>query len=1396
MTENTGTDQASLFDSRDDSEGALIFDPQDWAPALPPAGNLQRFGARWRLVQAGLFNVWRYSELMLDAPSGRLLLRGANGTGKTTALEALWPYLMDLERRRLGAGAARNTTLASLMREGTESKQRVGYAWLTFAAPDHTPAVGAGTVATYGVRLTFSQSASEPTKPTPFYIPAKPLHDFPLQQRHRETFTPREFVELIESREGRVFESEDAYRSHMGAHLWRTGGNQLQTLAARIRQVRNPNLLSDLSPKTAADALRESLPVVDEGVVAATADALGASEATREAFERDRRAAEHLERFADVWCGHVRATLGQVAEAAQEEDRHMKRATNEEGEAETAHSRALQEQQVTDRLLLENQNELLSAAARLSALRNSEEYRENQGALSELRQASEFAKKGRKQTEAALRSSTASVRQLGDELLHDCEDLKADLREEWEPVQSLLTSADSPDEAFALFSSRRTPATFDGDVYDGGPQLRLRADRASFMKAADELLAAADEHKTQAEKAGLLVGAHTEVAHKEVISERMRGEAEDAARQLDSAIAKNDAAQERARREAERLYSALTQFVAENADIAAAEGSSESIGVEELQELAEQEPGHLLETAEQWQGWVQRRGNELAAGAAQRASDAELRSSALRAEAQEILAEAVRLESGMLLPLPRPDWTDSSNDEIALGTALEWHDEVSSDEKARVELALAASGALAAALDDDGADSGSWRIHVGESPVHELTLGSILRVSESHPQATRIKQVLERIELADTVRNVEPRVGHGLSIGRDGSFRAGFLYGEPARMKEDVPVSSHIGARQRLEAARRHAKELRRQSRGLDQQAIELASSVTEWRRRARAWRSAVQQYPALGELHRAEVARVLAADFMFDAKHLADEADKAAEAAASTAATARQDWSRHALDMGLSPDLDLLVKILETAERAVKVLRDTSANLKGRFTRRLQRLMDSAARWALAEEIFTSALGDHKQAVDDELVAQEALNAAEETLGAAVREIEAKVREEKERQEELKTRQTDLVKRKSAADTAVGATIAKLTAARQALDTASVAAVQAENRLRALVRQRGVADALFPGVEVPGTGPLAEAVILSVGDAPKHSRRVLLDAYEKVKAALAGVWSLDLDEELDGLETYIVVNGDSVYSPNGAAAAARSTARRAEEALALAEQSALEEFVIGRLPSAVGEAWTRLNDWRDEVNRKMRSASASSGVGVQMRMQVAASLGPDERLVYELACKKSAAVRTQVESTALKDALRRLIDDADHGALRDRVASAVDVRQWVDMNYVITRPGTDKSAVWTSRTGLSGGERRLVVLAPMLASIAAHYDRLGPDVPRLAALDEVPAEVDEQGREGLARYIAELDLDLICTSYLWDGAPGAWDGLDAWDLEPAGDLVIGFPMHLRGQAPLPGDEP
>jgi hypothetical protein len=307
-------------------------------------------------------------------------------------------------------------------------------------------------------------------------------------------------------------------------------------------------------------------------------------------------------------------------------------------------------------------------------------------------------------------------------------------------------------------------------------------------------------------------------------------------------------------------------------------------------------------------------------------------------------------------------------------------------------------------------------------------------------------------------------------------------------------------------------------------------------------------------------------------------------------------------------------------------------------------------------------------------------------------------------------------------------------------------------------------------------------------------TKKTVRERADASRAALAGTWSLDPGEDHGELLTYVLTHRDATYTPTQAAAHAGTLRRRAEQALAATEERALREFVLGRLPGAIGTAWTRLHDWVSEVNRKMRSASASSGVGVQVRIprRDGEAVSPAAKTVLELACEVSDAERPPDQERRLGEALQALLAAATGDRMEERVTDAVDIREWVDLEYEITRPG-GKTQRWNSKTGLSGGERRLVVLAPMLAAIAAAYDRFGEKALRIVALDEVPAEVDERGREGLARYIAELDLDLVCTSYLWDGCPGAWDGIDAHDMEAGPDgTVVAFPMLVRGVALIP----
>lgn len=702
-------------------------------------------------------------------------------------------------------------------------------------------------------------------------------------------------------------------------------------------------------------------------------------------------------------------------------------------------------------------------------------------------------------------------------------------------------------------------------------------------------------------------------------------------------------------------------------------------------------------------------------------------------------------------------------------------------------------GATAAA-----ASTEAWIVEARGEPVSGH-LGEVLAVDETHPLSSQALTVLERIAL----RPGAPADHSGaaaLVIGRDGSYRAGVVVGRPLQTLESgtaVPAASLVGARQRREAALAEARRLDRLADEAEAEASSSRRAASSLREAAAESRRVARSFPDRGELRRAESARANAAVHASDLADAAQAARHAEQKAKSEHQSAHLQWAKHASDFGLPADLHELQERQAAAQNAAAVLHRAASRLSATLIPRLQQapggLDDEEELAGALSTLASSASEAHAQAERTGVTLNSLRKRSGESSDKALADharLSAELREVKQAAGPADTAHINAVK-------AHTEQVTRLEEAERALAGARPAQAATVAHLRRLLSVPAVAEAL----DLPNPLPSDENLTVVAADVLKgrrtHNRKFVGERYDQARADLAGVWTVaraDAGEGLEELDVYILTHAEAEYSPASAAAHGQKLKQRAEESLAAAEQMALNEFVIGRLPSAIGQAWVRLEDWKRQVNRKMRSAEASSGVGVQVEINLSPDLPEAVWTAFELCCKVSDADRTDGQRAAVGRALQSLINAAQGESMLDRLTEAVDIRNWVDVHYQVTRPG-GKPTRWGPRTGLSGGERRLVVLAPMLAAVAAAYDRFGAEGLRLVPLDEVPAEVDERGRQGLARYIAELDLDLVCTSYLWDGAPGAWDGVDAYDLEAAPDgTVVGFPMLVRGATDLPGD--
>lgn len=916
-----------------DGQGTLLLDTDPTAPA----GNPERFLSRWRLTGAGLCNVWRYGDLALDTPSGRLLMRGANGTGKTTALEALCPYLLDLNASRLAAGKSRPTTLASLMREGADGKRRTGYAWLTFAAPqgDGHPHAEQS----WGVRLQYGPSSSPQVKVVPFTVPDRPLTDLDLHGPGREALRLEEFTAAVEQAGGTVFPSPEEYVTHLSLQLWRGTADDVDRLTGRLRAVRNPSLLGDVSPSAAAEALRASLPTVDPAVVQATADALAASDETRDAFDRDRAASDVLADFAAVWTGHATDVLTRQHQVAFTAQQDLTAARTELGRLSVQHQAAATALEQVEEQIGLTRTEVKRAQGQVQALKESDAYR---GAL-QLSQLEDTltAQKGTAdaQVENWLERTTAANR-TGAHLRNTLEGLSEEVEDVTGQAGQVDPAALPETPLLAWRDIPRAVLRVGEHVADPGPGLSLSADTPVVSATATAWQELGRQHRARAEQAGLLLGEHQRAVAGAEKAADSAGEAAERARQRHEELSQRlHQRTVTAQQTVGVAVDAVTAWTVQHPDLVTAEPLTHDEGLsgegitseglafwndEQASTLRECEPSQALSLLEQFAGQVIDSAGQRA-GAARSAADlADQAARDLLADAGKRRGEAGELRSGGLLPLPRPHWSGSADDAHALGSALTWNqderDDLDPALQAALEVAMADSGLLSAHLVADGATTGTWQVSAAADVVHP-NLGLYLSVDPAHPLAATAERVLRRVKVAATA----PAFAGELVIGEDGSFTAGPLRGDrlAAAGSERLapPAASFVGERQRRQAAAARAAVLEAEADDLELAAADQAGHGRELRAQATQVLAAARSVPSREPLRRVEALRAGTAEECATAEGTSAQAATAAQAARDAFRDAQQTWAAHARSLGLPPTVEELTEAQSDGRQAAQTL-------------------------------------------------------------------------------------------------------------------------------------------------------------------------------------------------------------------------------------------------------------------------------------------------------------------------------------------------------------------------------------------------------------------------------------------------------------------------------------------
>ncbi len=1375
--------------------------------------------ARFKPTRAGIINLWDYFDEEFAFGDGRLALRGHNGSGKTKALEVLFPFVLDggLDARRLDPFSGENRTMkANLLYRGQDSEH--GYVWMEFARPAEAtspadapePGDQQETKQQETVTLVIGLTAHknwERARPSFFITDLRMGIDFGLLSADSRPLTAKQLTAIL-GRDASFGDRRGAYQDAVDARLFGLGRERYIQLLDLLIALRRPLLAKDLDPVKVSGTLSAGLSPVDEDLVEQAArdfenlaavqkqyDDLAAADAAVRAFltqytaylrAHTRHQADQVAARMNAAAGHVGAIITAVHEAAA--------AGRQEQRAREAGESA--------RISVD------TFGARLSALQDRDAYKDHEKlALRRSQLEADKARLGQDQQNLAkARANVNSLQQEADAVSSHRDELGRALGRH---LQALAESAAG------------AGLLRDGEPADSGPDLAMTA-KARVTARNDDI--AEVRHRLASVQ-------ESEQARK--LAETELGKARQALDDCDQAC--RDAEQELAAARAEvagQLRGWAARWTRDQSS-AILDESGLDVLTGALGRAGEPDAATLTET---FTALTQPRTDALISRREQLTS-AEAN---LAAEQEARIAERHKIAGQQDDAPPSSDLRPADRagrPGAPLWQLVRFAGGLADEDAAGIEGALYGAGMLTAWIHPDPALT-SAAVDMAEADGYLMALPPAARPSgrtladvlvpedqDLVPPAV-VEGVLRSVFVADEMNGGDGAAGarEPAGTGAGGPAvvtpRSQYSYGLQLGARPKA-APEYIGATARASRRRARLAELDRLIADLGRQREDLAAQ----RQRAadlladlgRAQQELPKTAPvteALGQVTSAEGQRTGARARLAGTQETLD--------GATAELDARARRLRHAAaDRGLpagADEVDTVERAVADFARAAEDLvrtRGDLAAIEQDLHQRLDRVSHLTSDNAEAAELLTEnqaayVAGAEKLSVDErasgaeyEQIRDEILD-TEHRLTAARADLKAAGLRQNEAHDKVVGAERDLSHGRSALAAAMGELVTQAAAfepytqadLRPLLEvtesTPWPAAAQWPDPQRV---SDELVDRLMAGDEAPGNGTPGNGTTVEGADPEQVIREVLpgaaasvLDAFTAatragravtegvLKAAVDRMWTAYRDFETslksgeDGYQADLA--GDApfyvdVVTNEGrvpAASFARKIAEDVENQGILLEQrerTVLEDSLLTALAQQIHSRVLAAKDLVDQMDADTRSKPMSSGMAVGIRWVRSDKLTDQQARVSRLLDRDAAGLGAD-GLAELRGLLRAMIHDHRAANPRDTyrevLGSVLDYRSWHTFELRLLQPGRPVERLTRKKhSEMSGGEKSAAIHLPLFAAANALYSSSKPDCPRLIALDEAFAGIDDTFKPELLGLTVKFDLDLFMTGHdLW----------------------------------------
>ncbi|MEU5987535.1 TIGR02680 family protein [Spirillospora sp. NPDC047418] len=1335
---------------------------------------------RWKPLRAGLVDMFYYDAEEFRFHDGRLLLRGNNGTGKSKVLALTLPFLLDgeLSPHRVEPDGDRQKRMEwNLLLGGKHPHpERLGYTWLEFGRlhPDGTPeyrTLGCGLKAVKDrgiVRHWF------------FVTTRRVGADLALVSETGVSLTREKLREAVDGH-GLVYDRASDYRRAVDDALFGLGEHRYEALVNLLIQLRQPQLSKKPDERLLSRALTEALPPLSPALITTVAEAFRGLDEERDAL----RALEEAHKAATDFLGHYvrysRIAAKRKAAGPRLTQSRYEHLNRDFTEAETRFTAAETELAAAARLLAELAGEKTRLEARRKALEASPEMRD--------------AKRIEEIGEEARRRDTYATR-----LERDLSGLSGEVTRKQARADKARSGAAHAETSFASAWDRSVALARlagCGPAHNEAME-RWEADPAGTRREVGALAENRSRALTRLDQLmSAVTAARTRLDAATAEAERLVGELQAAAQRIAAAEARTHAG-------AAELLNAYVTYLAGLVQIQVDDPDAVLAELEEWAQTAEgQNPAATA---------VDDAARAATASLGGREADAGSRLRAERERETSLGEEIERLESGGHDVPPVPYTRSGSRAGLPgapLWKVVDFAGAVPADHRAGLEAALEASGILDAWVTPQGALLGADDTFVltGEA-VEGPSCALVLRpaVDRADPRAAAlsddaVRAVLAGLGLGPGARTwvaVDGRWANGVLGGSWHKDTAGFIgegAREAARRARIAALRADLGeTRARITAIGEELTELaaRRESLAAEHRAVPRDTGLREAHVRLagehrRRRDSATEHGHALAAVNRcraeASEARERAGEFAADVGLPTGEAELAEVRTAVT-------------------DYRLALAELWPAAQALLSARDAAREAAEELALVRERLDEAAEEAAEARGQAESAAEQHRALV--------------ETAGAAVDELFRRLNEVKQSLRERDAAESAARDRERSALGERGEAKGACDRLRGEIQEAATVRDKAVGDFRAFAAT-GLLTVAVPGLSVPDPAQewaanpavqLARAVnteLDAVDDGDNSWDRVQRKVSEEHKLLSDAMsrhgHSVGLTVH-DGIMVVDVVFQGRARDVPGLADALETETEQRARLLSAREREILENHLLNEVAGTLQELIAAAEDEVREMNAELTSRPTSTGMRLRLVWKPAKD-APDglDRVREKL---RQTIDAWSVDDRAavgrfLQEQIAREHADNPASGWTEQLTRALDYRSW--HAFAIQRL---QDGQWRPATGpASGGERVLAASVPLFAAASAHYKSAGnPHAPRLVALDEAFAGVDDDSRAKCLGLLATFDMDVVMTSEREWGCYPQVPGLSICQLSRRDgiDAVLVTPWRWDGRertrADLPEPEP